>query len=134
MAKELLNSVGKTSKLRNCVGVICTILGISIFFFPPSSTERTKKSKAKGKEIITEQSSLIRLSGLSSRKSSEMWCVSLIVIGMSFSKRSVTFEMLSGENVAASSNPPGVGEGFPQVSDASSLWVSTPRVPSWRAS
>lgn len=38
--------------------------------------------------------------------------VSLIVIGMSFSKHSVTFEMLSGENVAASSNPPGVGEGF----------------------
>lgn len=39
-------------------------------------------------------------------------CVSLIVIGMSFSKHSVTFEMLSGENVAASSNPPGVGAGF----------------------
>lgn len=32
-------------------------------------------------------------------------CVSLIVIGMSFSKHAVTLEMLSGENVAASSNP-----------------------------
>ena len=55
--------------------------------------------------------------------------MSLIVTGMSFSKHSVTFEMLSGENVAASSNPPGVGEGFPQVPKAPSLIVSTPQCP-----
>lgn len=65
--------------------------------------------------------------------------VSLIVIGMSFSKRSVTLEMLSAENVEASSNPPGVGEGFTQVSNASSLVVSTLQcgglvTAAWRAS
>lgn len=39
--------------------------------------------------------------------------MSLIVSGMSFSKHPVTFEMLSRENVVASSSPPGEGEGFP---------------------
>lgn len=43
----------------------------------------------------------------------EVVCVSLIVSGMSFSKHPVTFEMLSRENVAASTSPPGEGEGFP---------------------
>lgn len=50
--------------------------------------------------------------------------MSLIVIGMSFSKHPVTFEMLSGENVTASSSPPGVGEGFP-TPQCSCLMVST---------
>lgn len=52
--------------------MVCVILGDFwvFFFFSSSISERTKKkSKAKGKEIITEKFSLIRLSGLSSRKS-----------------------------------------------------------------
>lgn len=54
--------------------------------------------------------------------------MSLIVIGMSFSKHPVTFEMLSGENVTASSSTPGVGVGFP-TPQCSCLMVSTPHPP-----
>lgn len=54
--------------------------------------------------------------------------MSLIVIGMSFSKHPVTFEMLSGENVTASSSTPEMGVGFP-TPQCSCLMVSTPRPP-----
>lgn len=105
--------------------MVCTIFEISVVLFwlillcfvflkfclrKNNNNNNNNKSKAKGKEVITEKLSLIRLSDLSSRKShvavGSVVCVSLIVIGMSSSRHSVTCEMLSGENVAASSSPP----------------------------
>lgn len=55
-------------------------------------------------------------------------CVSLIVVGMSFSKHPVTFDMLSGENASASSSPLEWGRVSPTLK-CSLVMVSTPRPP-----
>lgn len=51
--------------------------------------------------------------------------MSLIVVGMSFSKHPVTFEMLSGEKYLLL-QVPGSGGGFPQLLDAPAQWFPHP--------